>query len=397
MGFRLLSACLRLRPFERSRPPITVAPTPKTEPSPFSPLQSRPVLLQPVFDSPWRLKDDLRQSLGYVAFRALGLARLHRGLLILAGYQNPLAAVFKVTSHCNLRCRHCPWHDNSTPLLSTAQAKAIVDRCWQLGCDSLILEGGEPTTRDDLPELIGHARSLGMAVHFITNGTRPLAGYRPDSIIISLQGPAHVHDAFVGAPVLDRILANCRAIPDTPKIVLATVSNANAGALRELVDVVEGWADGIWFNFYYPYRSSAEPPMSDDTRRRAAEQLLVLKKSHPKIMNSVRGLRYIAQRNGRLYCEPWYTLNVHFDGRYVHHCTVSLYEEPDCSSCYQTCHVEPYLALRLNPQSVQFFRTLKGLTARRPGQRRSSVIVHTATANRQEFKTAQRQPTAKTP
>jgi MoaA/NifB/PqqE/SkfB family radical SAM enzyme len=317
--------------------------------------------LQTEFQSAWPLHKTFRQALGYRLLRAFGLDRLYRLAMVLQGYRNPLAAILKVTSHCNLRCRHCPWHDNQTLQLATDEWRAIIDRAWQVGCDSLILEGGEPTTRRDLQQLIEHARTLGMAVHFITNGTRPLDSYRPHSVIISLQGPQKEHDAIVGAPVFERIIENCMAIPDVPKVVLCTVSPANVHVLEEFVALVHGWVDGIWFNFYYPYRTSSEEPLRDELRRDAAETLVALKRRFPKIMNSTKGLRYIADKRGRLYCDPWYTLNVHFDGRYVHHCTVSFYEEPDCANCYQTCYVEPYLALRLNPASIRFFRMLKGL------------------------------------
>jgi radical SAM protein with 4Fe4S-binding SPASM domain len=50
--------------------------------------------------------------------------------------------------------------------------KIILGRLWDLGIPHIVFTGGEPTLRDDLPELIAHAESLGQITGLNTNGRR---------------------------------------------------------------------------------------------------------------------------------------------------------------------------------------------------------------------------------
>lgn len=56
--------------------------------------------------------------------------------------------------------------------LSTADWKRILDRTWQLGIPHVVFTGGEPTLRNDLPELIAHAEANGQITGLNTNARR---------------------------------------------------------------------------------------------------------------------------------------------------------------------------------------------------------------------------------
>lgn len=56
--------------------------------------------------------------------------------------------------------------------LSAAEWKQILEKAWQAGIPHVIFTGGEPTLRDDLPELVAHAERLGMVSGLVTNGER---------------------------------------------------------------------------------------------------------------------------------------------------------------------------------------------------------------------------------
>lgn len=89
---------------------------------------------------------------------------------------------------------------------------------------SVSFTGGERTLVPELPDLIRHAKNLGMRVNLITNGTRvtadlaaDLAGAGLDSAQVSLEGvtPA-THDAMVGVPgSFEKTLAAVRALHRT--------------------------------------------------------------------------------------------------------------------------------------------------------------------------------------
>ena len=56
--------------------------------------------------------------------------------------------------------------------LSTTEWKTIIDKAWQAGVPHLIFTGGEPTLRDDLPELIACAETNGQVTGLLSDGLR---------------------------------------------------------------------------------------------------------------------------------------------------------------------------------------------------------------------------------
>jgi organic radical activating enzyme len=56
--------------------------------------------------------------------------------------------------------------------LTTNEWKSILSRAWDRGVPHVIFTGGEPTLRDDLPELIAHAEALGQVSGLLTDGLR---------------------------------------------------------------------------------------------------------------------------------------------------------------------------------------------------------------------------------
>jgi uncharacterized radical SAM superfamily Fe-S cluster-containing enzyme len=83
-------------------------------------------------------------------------------------------AVVEVTDDCNLSCSYCfassgPGGDHR----STAEIDALLDTVEDAGGRPIQFSGGEPTVRDDLPELVGRARDRGIDhVEVNTNGIR---------------------------------------------------------------------------------------------------------------------------------------------------------------------------------------------------------------------------------
>lgn len=56
--------------------------------------------------------------------------------------------------------------------LSTEEWKIILDKAWQASIPHIVFTGGEPTLREDLPELIRHAETLGQVSGLLTDGRR---------------------------------------------------------------------------------------------------------------------------------------------------------------------------------------------------------------------------------
>ena len=112
-----------------------------------------------------------------------------------------------LTYHCNNDCAHC-YNVEGRQLeeLSTAGWKRVLDRAWELGIPHIIFTGGEPTLREDLPELIGHAEHNGQITGLNTNARRlsdahyveKLVEAGLDHVQITLESSeAEIHDQMV--------------------------------------------------------------------------------------------------------------------------------------------------------------------------------------------------------
>ena len=113
-----------------------------------------------------------------------------------------------LTYRCNNDCAHC-YNVEGRHLeeLSTADWKRAIDRAWDLGIPHIIFTGGEPTLREDLPELVAYAEHNGQITGLNTNARRlsdaqyveKLVGAGLDHIQITLESSeADIHDRMVG-------------------------------------------------------------------------------------------------------------------------------------------------------------------------------------------------------
>lgn len=124
----------------------------------------------------------------------------------------PALVSWNVTWRCDLRCAHC-YLDAAARAgvgeLSTQEGMAFIDDLARLASGAmLVLSGGEPLTRRDLPRLAAHGAASGLAVVVGTNGSllddgraRELAASGVLGIGLSLDSldPSR-HDRFRGVP-----------------------------------------------------------------------------------------------------------------------------------------------------------------------------------------------------
>jgi radical SAM protein with 4Fe4S-binding SPASM domain len=121
-----------------------------------------------------------------------------------APYRMDLALTYR----CNNDCSHCyNARPRNYPELTTRDWIEILDRLWTEGVPHICFTGGEATLRDDLPELVAHAESLGQITGLLTNGRRladpeyvsRLVQAGLDHVQITLEShAAEIHDRMVG-------------------------------------------------------------------------------------------------------------------------------------------------------------------------------------------------------
>ena len=114
-----------------------------------------------------------------------------------------------ITYRCNNVCSHCyNARSRDYPELSTKNWFHILDLLWEIGIPHVVFTGGEPTLRDDLPELIAHAEHNGQITGINTNGRRLSDRHYVDTLVnagldhvqITLESHSpDIHDAMVNA------------------------------------------------------------------------------------------------------------------------------------------------------------------------------------------------------
>ena len=126
----------------------------------------------------------------------------------------PGTFVLELTRGCNNRCLHCynAWRapelqypESDQEEMSTEEIKqAIITLPKQLSISTVILSGGEPTLRSDLPEIIDFLGSQGLAAQIITNGTNLTESFVQSTVhnssyqVSLLSWRPEVHDRLTG-------------------------------------------------------------------------------------------------------------------------------------------------------------------------------------------------------
>jgi len=122
----------------------------------------------------------------------------------------------KITNLCNLRCKMCAqWGQSGynfgrpaqllREVLPVQHYKRMVDDCLRMN-PLYYIWGGEPLMYPGIMELLGYIKSRRQTVSVITNGTllesraSEIVRMGVDSVMISLDGPAEVHDRIRGVP-----------------------------------------------------------------------------------------------------------------------------------------------------------------------------------------------------
>jgi pyrroloquinoline quinone biosynthesis protein E len=161
----------------------------------------------------------------------------------------PIGMVAELTYRCPLSCGYC-----SNPVqagrdeLDTGQWIDLLGQARDLGVLQVHFSGGEPVLRPDLPDLVAHARRLGMYTNLITSGVgltaRRLSALAVDHVQLSVQhADAAAADAIAGrrSSHQRKIEAAARVreagLPLTVNVVLHA---ANVDALGSIADFAAG-------------------------------------------------------------------------------------------------------------------------------------------------------------
>src|SRR6478672_9110316 len=84
----------------------------------------------------------------------------------------PIYVQFYITARCNLTCKQCNiiYANSDVREATLDEIKHMADNFAKMGVAMVLLTGGEPFTRQDLPDIIREFESRGIHVRMQTNG-----------------------------------------------------------------------------------------------------------------------------------------------------------------------------------------------------------------------------------
>ena len=168
-------------------------------------------------------------------------------------YSAPLRMDMALTFRCQNNCIHCyAGGPHETPELTTQQWKEAIDHLSDIGVFILTFTGGEPTIREDLPELLLYAQNKGLVTGLITNGRNlkdkayldTLEKVGLDFVQVTLEShKSEVHDLMTAAiGSWKETLTGIRNAVNSQIYVSTntTLSKRNAASFLDTIDFIKG-------------------------------------------------------------------------------------------------------------------------------------------------------------
>jgi Fe-coproporphyrin III synthase len=155
-----------------------------------------------------------------------------------------------IHDQCNCQCVMCDiWKRKSGRALHASDLNRHRESIETLGVKQVVLTGGEPLMNRELDAICRFFRDMGVRITLLTTGRLLLQRAQTvatlvDDVIISIDGPAHIHDQIRRVPgIFASIQKGVEAVrahrPEMPICCRTTVQKLNHAYLRSTVDAVK--------------------------------------------------------------------------------------------------------------------------------------------------------------
>lgn len=228
--------------------------------------------------------------------------------------KRPIALSHSVNARCNLHCAFCNQWQNPAEDMPFEDVCRIIDMAYGFGIRIYNAWSAEPLLREDLPEIMTHAHSLGMKTMLITNG-KLLKKRLPDLcnvdyISVSVDGPT-TSETIRGIGY-DTLISDIRSVCQSgalknPLLMNCVVSSLNVNEIEELVFLADELGARVSFEPVHAL-SGVDPSIFDSLilskydRRSVFSKLLNMKKQGYPIIHSKAFLKRVRDNNSSIRC-----------------------------------------------------------------------------------------------
>lgn len=252
--------------------------------------------------------------------------------------KRPFVLSHGINARCNLRCPFCEYWRTPGPEMTTEAIFAMLKDAKSFGIGVYNAWTAEPLLRTDLPDILGHAKSLGITTSLITNGQLLSSRIEDlddlDYLSVSVDG-IKTYREIRGAAV-EPVIEGIRAAGEAGHEVLmnCVISRKNLSELEDLVRLAEDLGalisfeplhetsevgGGVWEEM--GIRDSDLPEY-----KRSVDRLVEMKREGSPIINSTTYLRMVRDRDLDFKCHaPQIVLSVASDGTVA---TCRVHKEP---------------------------------------------------------------------
>ena len=217
--------------------------------------------------------------------------------------KRPFVLSHGISSRCNLHCSFCSYWREPGREMSTPEVLDMLDQAADFGIGVYNAWTAEPLMREDLPLILGRAKSRGLVTCLVTNGLllrRRIGDLCDlDMLTVSLDGIRSYKElrGIDPAPVLEGIRAAREAGHEI--LINCVISGRNIAELEDLVHLAESL--GCWISFEPMHPS---PEISREVWQSLAMQdlpafdaamdrLMELKQGGAPLINSLTYLKMI--------------------------------------------------------------------------------------------------------
>lgn len=245
--------------------------------------------------------------------------------------------VFDLTLRCPLRCEHC-YMDLGRSRCKDLPEAVFLERLKRIkaehGVRSAFWVGGEPMLR---PKLLLKAMSLFERNALATSGvvSLPPEIAQRAGVLISVDGPADLHDGLRGSGAYERTRKQVRLLSPQRFSLSTTLTAQNAGAIAHLEEMRDDLgAQAVLVGFYVGKPGSALR-IDGAARQKAIDSLCERKQKQPDlILNTLASLEAFREGNTLIpdHC-IYQDTALAFDSRLKQKTPCTFGAQADCSLC----------------------------------------------------------------